>query len=281
MRSALVLCVLLLALSCAGSTDRPRTTPEAIEVEPPALEGVPREADPSLGASTEDLRHRNMEPGLDLPETELGTQRIFRIRYDGPEGEGRLRLVLRLERSERYTITTADVLGRALWSLSLIDGELVLVDHRAESFCRSAGEVLLPEVALAPLPLASIPGVLLGYLPVPPGAEIQVDDEASIEILEPSARRWTARREGERLESWTLWLGEVPTLWWISGQDGGILSHRRGVQFRWRQVVRENLDGELRALVPPDGYLEVICHEPSLPEPREDQPAPGSAGPSP
>jgi hypothetical protein len=47
--------------------------------------------------------------------------------------------------------------------------------------------------------------------------------------------------------------------------DDSILSDReRGVQVRWREVLRENLDKEPPALNTPSGYHETECGDPDL-----------------
>ena len=207
--------------------------------------------------------------GLELPGAELATQRLFRVRYDGPEGEGGLRLVLRLAGVGRYTVQTSDRLGRSLWSLEVAAEGHLLVDHRGETFCRAPGEVTLPEVALAPLPLRSIPRVLLGYSPVVGGREPPASG-AGDEVVDPEGRRWTLVRGEEGLKSWTLWSAGEPLVWWLRQPGGGILSHREGVQFRWRQVVREPLEGPLQGVVVPPGYRETVCRGAAIGQAPED-----------
>ncbi|MEE8277191.1 MAG: hypothetical protein V3R89_00505 [Thermoanaerobaculia bacterium] len=207
---------------------------------------------------------------FELSSSELHTQRLFRVRYDGPEGGGSMRMVLRLEVVGSFQITASDALGRALWSLEARDQGFLLLQHRQRTYCRSGGGLILPEVALSPLPVETLPSVLLGYLPMPPAHD---DGElpGEIDFLDGGGRRWTARAEFGELAAWTLWSEGRPMLWWTRQERGGILSHRQGVQFRWRQVVREPLSGGLERLRVPDGYRQESCDEPHVSQLREGQ----------
>lgn len=207
------------------------------------------------------------------------SQRLYRLRYDGPRGDGTLRLVLRLSGPARFQLDSSDALGRRLWSLRVDGAEALRVDHRRRSFCATASDIRLAELGLESLPLAAIPRVLLGRLPVEPvsgwtpGARRQ-------RFRDARGRSWQARLEAGAPVSWTLRQGGRPYLWW-SGRDGeGVLSHRAGTQFRWRETVREPLvDGLLDALAPPADYLRGVCDERDLSELGEDQPPPAGGGP--
>jgi hypothetical protein len=71
-------------------------------------------------------------------------------------------------------------------------------------------------------------------LPASPGAD-------KTDWTDDAGQRWTANWEDELLASWTLWQEGEPRLWWSRQPRGGVLSHRDGAQFRWRQVAREKL----------------------------------------
>lgn len=157
----------------------------------------------------------------------------------------------------------SDLLGRAVWSLELYDLQVLLLDHSEKTYCRADTEVALPEVALDPLPVSTLPKVLLGYLPVAVGAD-SVTDDARFEFTDPGRRRWTGSLEGGRPLSWALWEGEQPVLWWTRQDNGGILSHRRGVQFRWRTVVREPVGNGFERLAVPEKYAKAACYESHL-----------------
>lgn len=196
-----------------------------------------------------------LPPAAGSPATGAATQTLYRVSYDGPAGDGRLRLVLRQLAAERFQIRTADALGRAVWSLELAASEVLLVDHRERRACRTGRELRVREIALAPLPLEAIPRVLAGETPAVPPPAADASD-----WTDPTGRRWTARREAGALAAWTLWEEGEPVLWWLRQPRGGILSHREGSQFRWKEAAREPLpDGGYSPLEVPEGYALGAC----------------------
>ena len=205
----------------------------------------------------------SVEAPWTLATRDLGTQNLFRVRYGGPKRDGGLRLVLRLDSSDRFQLVASDILGRALWSMELFDQQVLLVDHSAKTYCVAGKELALPEVALDPLPVRALPRVLLGYLPVEVGADSMTAD-ARFDHTDPDNRRWTGRLEAGTPSSWMLWQGEQPVLWWTRQDKGGVLSHHEGVQFRWRTVVREPLESGFERLAAPGGYTKAACYEPDL-----------------
>jgi hypothetical protein len=190
----------------------------------------------------------------------LGTQNLFRVRYGGPKGAGGLRLILRLDTIDRFQLVASDVLGRAVWSMELYDQQVLLVDHSAKTYCVAGMELALPEVVLDPLPVRSLPSVLLGYLPVAVSAD-SVTGDARFDFTDPDNRRWTGSFEAGKPSSWMLWEEEQQVLWWTRKDKGGILSHRQGVQFRWRTVVREPLESTFERLAVPESYTRAACYE--------------------
>lgn len=182
-------------------------------------------------------------------------QTLYRVRYKGPAGSGSLRLVMRLVQAERFQLQAADTFGRAVWSLDLDGDEVLMVDHRQKEACVSGGELRVPEVALRPLPLPAVARVLAGStpLPAPPGAD-------PADWTDEAGQRWTARWEEGSLASWTLWQSGQPQLWWSRQPRGGVLSHRDGSQFRWRQTAREELQPDsYRRVEAPEGYRIGGC----------------------
>ena len=207
-----------------------------------------------------------------------GKQYLFHVRYSGPEGEGTLRLVPRLRAPQDFQLLTADTLGRSRWSLEVREGHTLLLDHRHKTFCEGDGDLHLGEASLTVLPITTLPRLLLGELPVAPlSSEL---DEGSTDFSDSEGRRWSIRREGGELRAWTLWILEIPTLWWTRQNKGGILSHRDGSQFRWRRVVEEPLGSAIKGLDPPKDYAQVLCNEYDVPELRQDQSAPPGSEPS-
>jgi len=206
---------------------------------------------------------RTVARGWNLPDESLRTQRLFRVRYEGPEGRGGMKLVLKLTAETNFQMLTSDALGRPLWSLQTSDSETLLIDHRGKEFCVSE-EIRLPEAVFQVMPWRSLPRVLLGYLPI----ELEVEEWSSggeIEFRGNDGRRWTARLEEGRPMSWILWEGDRPLLWWSRQGQGGVLSHRQGVQYRWREIVSEPLPSPLGDLQIPTGYRALDCHASNLP----------------
>lgn len=194
--------------------------------------------------------HLSSTPHVPPPAGELEARRIlYRVRYEGPGGSGSLRLVLRQVATDRFRLQASDAFGRAVWGLDLDGEEVVLVDHRKRRACVSGKEVRVPELALRPLPLTAVPRVLSGRTPLRAPADTDESD-----WTDGAGQRWTSRRQGERLESWTLWQSGQPRLWWRRQPRGGVLSHRDGSQFRWRQVAQEHQppSGYQRVVIPPD-----------------------------
>lgn len=198
-----------------------------------------------------------------LPTEALETQRLFRVRYEGQEGRAGMKLVLKLVSETRFQVLTSDSLGRPLWSLQTNGGETRLVDHRSKEFC-SAEELRLPDPVLESMPLQSLPRVLLGYLPSEP-ATIEKISHEEMDFRSADGRRWTSRLEAGRSISWVLWEKGRPVLWW-SGKGGvGTLSHRQGIQIRWREIVSEPLQLPLGDLQVPNGYRPSECDARNLP----------------
>lgn len=202
-------------------------------------------------------------PGWAVPDESLETQRLFRVRYEGQEGRGGMKLVLKLASETWFQVSTSDALGRPLWSLQAREGESLLIDHRGRQFC-SGEQVRLPDPVLEAMPWESLPRVLLGFLPTMPDTIVQSSAEA-IEFQSFDGRRWTARLDSGRPLSWVLWEADRPVLWWSRQADGGLLSHRQGIQIKWREVVGERLRAPLEDLQVPTGYQPSICDASHLP----------------
>ncbi len=195
-------------------------------------------------------------PPWEIPASELASQRLFRLRYGGPEGEVSIRVVLHLADADHYRISAADLVGRPLWSLSVDAGEGLWADHRGQRYCRFTGVVAPPAVPVSPFASSSLPPLLLGRLPAVP-AEEPVRTDGNLELVDREGHRWTAHLAGDSLERWTLWDGEEPVAWWSRQGGESILSERRrGMQIRWREVLREPLAGALPTLTAPPSYRE-------------------------
>lgn len=184
---------------------------------------------------------------------------LYRVRYEGAEGAGSLRLVLRQVAADRFQLKAADSFGRAVWSLDLdgdLDGEeVLLIDHRKDEACVSGSELRVPEMALRPLPLPAVARVLVSQTPLEAPPDLDRTD-----WIDDTGQRWTARWEDDLLAAWTLWQEGEPQLWWSRQPHGGVLSHRDGSQFRWRRTAREKLlRSSYQRLEVPEGYRLGQC----------------------
>jgi hypothetical protein len=215
----------------------------------------------------------------EIPPEAFGSQRLYRVTFSGADGQGSLRLTLRLEAPQRYQVQAADPLGRAVWQLAVFDGKGLWLDHRRRVFCRFEDRFDLPFLRLGPLPLPALPALLLGRLPAAPAAA-STSDAAEIQLGERgdggreesyrdgAGRLWTARLKSGRLESWNLEDGGVAALSWVrSGGGWMILSDRRkALQIRWKETLREALRNLPPPSAPPD-YGEQPCAAGSSPPP--------------
>lgn len=223
-----------------------------------------------------------------VPPGALGTQRLYRVGYDGPDGGGSFRLTLRLAAPERYQVRAVDPVGRALWSLDVAGAGGLWLDHRADAACRLTGSLDLAAGQLTPFPLASLPALLLGRLPSAPAGPLEepapegseeeaaAGDEGAAEgpgataaagdrrlaFTDAGGRRWSATLAAGAPVSWAMSEpGEgAPSVWWRRHDDEHLLSDRaRGVQLRWRESVVEPLSGALAPLEVPTGFRLVPC----------------------
>lgn len=193
-----------------------------------------------------------------LRAEDLQTQSLFRVRYQGPDGSGAFRLILKLESGERYQIETKDRFGRGLWRIDAERSGTVLVDDRRKIFCASEDGIRIPEITLESLSLEELPAVLLGRLP---GDLESVAGDG--EYRDRKGRRWTVTTLtaiGSEPSGWTLWEDGEPWLWWRGEAAGeGVLSHRAGTRLRWKRVAAEPLNGEIAALVLTPEHQSVAC----------------------
>lgn len=220
----------------------------------------------------------------ELPAESYPSQRLYRVRYQGPEGQVGVRLTLYLEAPDRYRMETADSLGRKIWSLGMVpSGQALWLDHRQELYCRVDGAGEQRFLPLAHLPLEALPRLILGLLPVPPAAERQRADvrraeNGELSYRDEAGRLWSGRLEGGSLEWWSVRDDGVdgldrdplgvggssttgPVAWWRRDEAGeSIFSDRRGgQQVRWSEQVRETLGRPLDRLEIPSTYREAVC----------------------
>ncbi|MEM9553166.1 MAG: hypothetical protein AAGC60_02830 [Acidobacteriota bacterium] len=203
-----------------------------------------------------------------LPSDAYPSQRLYRMRYQGPEGEAGFRLTLYLESPERYRMEASDSLGRKIWSLGMLPSRQALwLDHRQELYCLVAAGNEQGFLPLTQLPLEALPRLLVGLMPVPPAAErrradLRRDDTGALSFHDDQDRLWSGQLEAGRLAWWSVTevAGEAPVAWWKQVDDESIFSDRRGgQQVRWSEQVRETLGRELERLEVPRAYREGVC----------------------
>jgi hypothetical protein len=271
---ALPLAVAAAAVAC-GTVGSPRRPPAL-----PPQAGAPPAAAPA-------------PPPWQVPAAAYGSQILYRVGVTGAEGEGSLKLTLRLASPERYQAQAVDPLGRALWGLDVEGDRGLWLDHRGHLYCRLAGALDLAFLPLGPLTLAALPPLLLGRLPVPPADPSAVTRGAApagstgggtgggsdtVAYRDAAGRGWSAVVQGGQVVSWGLWQESTaaPILSWSSSGSWSVLSDRRkGVQVRWREAVREPLR-QLPPMAPRSDYRQSTCAEapPSSPRPPPRPPPP-------
>jgi hypothetical protein len=205
-------------------------------------------------------------PALD-GAPEAGLQTLFRVRYQGTDGRGRIKITTRVAGREHFQLAAADSFGRQHWSLEYRPGRTLFLDHRERRVCLFTGDVVLPAIALAELPVSLLPRVLAGELPVRlPAGIVAVPGGAAVHWPGEGTREWSVALDSEgRVARWTLWVDGEPLLWFRAERNGGMLSHRRGAQVVWSRVTQEPLAQELTPLVTPSGYARGSCDDPDLP----------------
>lgn len=194
-----------------------------------------------------------------LPEDAYPSQRLYRVKYRGPEGEAGFKLTLYLEAEMRYRMLASD-LGRKLWSLSVDgQGEAVWLDYRRKEYCRASAGSELRFLPLADLPLVSLPRLLLGRLPAEPAAGL-ARGERNVSFLDARGFRWNGELDGEQLQWWSLVENGEAVIWWRREDRGGVFADQRGNQeVRWREVVAEQLKSPLGEVEIPKRFSSADC----------------------
>ena len=179
-------------------------------------------------------------------------------------------MTLRLASMDRYQVQASDPVGRGLWSLDVTGERGLFLNHRAKTFCTFEGSFDLSGVPLGPFPLLTLPTLLIGRVPSQPASPPE-QKGGQVTFHDAAGRLWSAVVDaGGEVESWNLSEGGEPSAWWIRRESWAILSDReRGVQVRWKEVLREPLDGAPAVLETPAGYREASCREPDLTDPSD------------
>lgn len=195
-----------------------------------------------------------------LPPTAYPTQRLFRVEYDGPEGNLGFKLTLYLQAESQFRMRAADGLGRRVWELAVDENDEALwLDHRNEKYCVAPGASRLAIVPLARLPLVSLPRLLLGHLPAVPASGLRRSAEG-VRFRDRRGQLWSGGLAGGRLEWWRLEEAGEPVTTWRREGDESVFVDRRGEQrLRWREVVRETLSEPPPPLAVPEKYERADC----------------------
>lgn len=202
----------------------------------------------------------------EIPPAALGSQRLYRIGYQGPEGKLSFRLTLYLVSAASFRMDAADGVGRRIFSLELADaggagaGAALWLDHREKEYCRLSPAGLPEGLPLANLPLEALPRLLLGVMPAQPASEL-AQTEGKISYLDAAGQRWSGQIGADGLlEWWTLAENGQPVAWWQRQPSETIYSDREaGLQVRLVEQVVERLAARPAPLEIPPGYLENAC----------------------
>lgn len=205
----------------------------------------------------------------EIPGAERGTQRIVRMRYDGPEGQGTLHLVLRFESPDRFHVEASDRLGRRWWDLNVQDGGALVLWVRERTFCRYRGDLEIPALSLGPVPAGAVAALLLRRLPAPPvdpgvveAALAAGSAGVKLDFEDRRGRRWTAVTTASAPRSWTLHRGARTRASWRVDADGmsRLVEPEAGLELRWRQNrPAKPLKGSLRPPEVPAGFVPGVC----------------------
>ncbi len=197
-----------------------------------------------------------------IPPEAYPTQRLYRIRYQGPDDErAGFKLTLYLVGERQYRMLAADGLGRKLWSLDLdATGNATWLDHRNREFCHLGPADRLGFLPIARLPLVALPRLLLGRMPTEPKANLEIFD-THLTFLDAEGQRWNGSFRSDELQWWSQLEGDESIAWWRREDDqGGTYAHRSSQQqLRWKEVVRETLTAPLEPLEIPRRFSESFC----------------------
>jgi hypothetical protein len=210
-------------------------------------------------ASTPVERAATSTPWI-VPDAELGSQRLIRARLVSEEGRGRFRLLLRLDDPRRYQIrATHPLFNQRLWTLDVAGEQAVLVDHQQHVVCRYEGAAEIGAIPLGPFPFASLPALLLGYLPLPPAGDPERPSPGALAFDDVDGRRWTAELDRDVVASFAV-EGEEKVTWRRDEEGWYVLaSEARGLDLRWRETLREPLTDALQPLETPAEYAAGPC----------------------
>lgn len=205
----------------------------------------------------------------EIPPAALGSQRLYRIGYQGPEGKLSFRLTLYLVKAAQFRMDAADGVGRRIFSLEVHEGapgaapSALWLDHREKQYCRLGSDGLPEGLPLANLPLEALPRLLVGVMPAEPASELAQQD-GKISYRDENGQQWSGQVGADgALAWWTLAEAGQPSAWWQRQPSETIYSDRHaGLQVRLQEQVVEPLAAAPAPLEIPAGYAEIACSRP-------------------
>ena len=205
-------------------------------------------------------------PPWEIPQAEWTTQRIVRMRYDGPQGAGVLRLALRFDTPERFQVSASDRLGRRWWELHVREDSALVLWVRERTFCRYRGDLEIPALSLGPVPAGAVAALLLLRLPAPP-RDTAIWDAAGggpreLDFEDRWGRRWTATSDADGPRRWTLWRGTEPRARWSLDAAGmaRLVEPATDLELQWQQPKPAAvLRGDLPPAEVPSGFRPGAC----------------------
>lgn len=251
--SAVLAWAVVLLVGCSGAPQPavPEPSPDEDLGEEPVVR--PEAGAPEAGAAEGLVRWSGLEPA------DLATQRLVTLNYNGPEGDGTLRLALRLRDAERFSVQGTDRLGRRWFRIAAAGERALLLNFRDKTHCWFEGDVEILGVPLGPLSFTRLPPLLLNRLPSVPENPRELT-EGHWEFEDGRGRRWTTKLVDGQLDSWTLWRDGEPEVYWGREGELSFLSARfEDLQLRWRSSRPQPLELEPEALEVPDGFEPGDC----------------------
>lgn len=202
-----------------------------------------------------------------VPREEHHSQRLLRARLESAEGRGRFRLLLRLRDPARYQIrATHPLFNRRLWSLDVDGASAVLVDHHQHTVCRYRDEAEIGAIPLGPFPFASLPALLLGYLPLAPAGNPSRPAPDVLAFADSLGRRWTVALDAGAVRRWQVASEDSGIVTWEkaagAGEDDGwavLTAEAEALDLRWKETLREELADPIVALEVPPEYTDGSC----------------------
>jgi len=157
--------------------------------------------------------------------------------------------MLRLEEPSRYRLdATHPVFNRRLWSLQVQGSEAILVDYLQDLHCRYRDEAEIPAIPLGPFPFASLPRLLMGYLPLEPAGPVERRGGV-LRFRDGRQRVWTVRPAKGAIEDWIVSGTDKLSVHWFSSPEWlYLVSETEETELRWRETLREPVfDGRAKA----------------------------------